>query len=173
MAELVELSTSSGIPSYMVDELIVSRIDAARERAKYERAQLVHVRERRVVDESTGEVAYEFVDVLGVVVRTGGRVPVTTSGLTSNRPIGKLGPMGLSDRDYMKRQARRDRVDRLYETSRSHLDTPRGTTSLFGARRRRKMSSTYLVVCVFLSVFGLVVLPYFVVAGHHWRFFVL
>jgi hypothetical protein len=67
-AELVAvLDVPDGIPSYLVEERIVERVDEARDRAKWEAPKLVHVRERQVVDRATGEVAYRFEGVLRVL----------------------------------------------------------------------------------------------------------
>lgn len=67
-ARLVEaLDVPNGAPFDLVEEVVAERIDEARERARYERARLVHVRERRLVDQATGEVKYEFRGVLGGV----------------------------------------------------------------------------------------------------------
>jgi hypothetical protein len=67
-AELVAvLDVPDGVPSYLVEERIVERVDEARERAQYEAPKLVHVRERQVVDRATGERAYRFEGVLRVL----------------------------------------------------------------------------------------------------------
>jgi hypothetical protein len=64
-AELVAaLEIPDGAPSYLVEELIAEHVDDARERARFEARELVHVREVRVVDRQTGEVSYRFDGVL-------------------------------------------------------------------------------------------------------------
>jgi hypothetical protein len=68
--------------------------------------------------------------------------------------------VGLADRDYMKRQRRRDPyVDRFYQSS--------------PPRTRARLSTPALVLLVFVAVFGVVVLPYFVIDGKHWQLFFL
>jgi hypothetical protein len=67
-AELVEvLGLPDKLPSYLVEDLIAEHIDEARERAKYDRPELVHVRERPVLDRASGEVSYVFEGVIGLV----------------------------------------------------------------------------------------------------------
>ena len=64
-AELVAaLDVPDALPSYLVEELIAERVDEARERAHYERPELVHVREVRTINEATGEISYRFDGVL-------------------------------------------------------------------------------------------------------------
>jgi hypothetical protein len=67
-AELVEvLGIPDRAPSYLVEDLIAEHVDEARARAKCGRPELVHVRERAVLDRGTGEVCYVFERVLGLV----------------------------------------------------------------------------------------------------------
>lgn len=65
-AELAEvLNVPERMPSFLVEELIAERVDAARARAEYVKPKLVRVRERRQFDTTTGVVWYEFERVLG------------------------------------------------------------------------------------------------------------
>jgi hypothetical protein len=72
--------------------------------------------------------------------------------------------MGISDRDYMKRQGKNDPYyERLFEA--------RGGTVPNGERASR--GRTGLPWVVGLTVFGLFVLPHIAIHGHHYRFWVL
>ena len=69
-AELVScLELPDRLPSYLVDELVLERIDEARARADYGRPELVFVHEVKRVDADTGEIAYELRKVLGKATR--------------------------------------------------------------------------------------------------------
>jgi len=71
--------------------------------------------------------------------------------------------VGLYDRDYMrKREGRRDRYHRWLEES-SQPVRP----------RRRSWGWGRTMFVTFALVFGLLVLPHFVIAGNHWQFFFL
>lgn len=67
-AELVEtMSVPERVPEALVEELIAEHVDAAKARREFSRPRLVHVRERRHLDKSTGEVAFEFDRVIGQI----------------------------------------------------------------------------------------------------------
>jgi len=68
--------------------------------------------------------------------------------------------VGLYDRDYMrKRQGRRDRYH-------SWLDESSQPVS---RRRRSSWGWGRTMLVTFALVFGVLVLPQFTIAGHHWR----
>jgi hypothetical protein len=58
------LNVPDGVPDFLIEELIAEHVDEARERAQFDAPELVHVRERRIVDRVSGEVTLRFEGVL-------------------------------------------------------------------------------------------------------------
>ncbi|MBA3843931.1 MAG: hypothetical protein H0X39_15180 [Actinobacteria bacterium] len=66
-SELVRvIDTPGAIPGAMLDDWIAERYEAAKAESRRAAPEFVHVREKPVLDRETGEVRYEFKEVLGL-----------------------------------------------------------------------------------------------------------